>query len=79
MLRQVELIESVDQSNDPGMHQVLEGHMARQPLVDAAGDVAYLGKLFHENALTFRIVLDPLISIGGMFGHAAGLLSLKHR
>ncbi len=70
MLGQVELIESVDQPDDSGMNQVFEGHVAGQALVNAPGDVADLGKLIHENALAFGVILDALIGFGGLFGHA---------
>src|SRR6266478_2751382 len=71
VLREIELVESVDESDDAGMDQVFEGHVARQALVNAAGDVADLGKLFHQDALAFDVGLDGLIGGGGMFGHWA--------
>src|SRR5208282_2457491 len=45
LLGQIELVEGVDQSDDAGMNQVFEGHVAGQALVYAAGNVTNLGKL----------------------------------
>jgi hypothetical protein len=59
------------------MNQVFEGHMAGQPLVNAARDVADLGKLFQEDTLAFSIGLHQLIGFSGMFDHEGSLLSLN--
>src|SRR6202521_1468811 len=72
VLREIELIEGVDKPDDAGMDQVFEGHVAGQPVVNAAGDVTDLGKLFHEYPLAVGVGLDALIGVGGMFGHEAG-------
>jgi len=69
LLGQIELVEGVDQSDDAGMNQVFEGHVAGQALVYAAGNVTNLGKLVHKNALAFGVALDALIGFGGLFGH----------
>jgi len=75
VLGQIELVEGVDESEDAGIDQVFEGHVARQPIVNAAGDVADMGKLFHEHALAFGVGVDILIGVGEMFGHEVDLLS----
>jgi hypothetical protein len=69
LLGQIELVEGVDESDDACMDQVLEGHVAGQPLVNAAGDVADLGKLFQEDALAFGGFVNSLMAFRRMFGH----------
>src|SRR3981081_661130 len=72
VLGEIKLIERVDESDNAGMDQVFKGYVAGQPVVNAAGDVADLGQLFHKDTFAFGVGLDALIGVGGMFHHEAG-------
>ena len=59
VLGAVKLVERVDQSDHSGVHQVFERHVAGQPFVDAARQVADLGQLFQQDAVAFFFFVYP--------------------
>jgi len=46
MLAVIELVQGIHQTQDASVNQVFKWHMARQPFMDAARDIAHLRQLF---------------------------------
>ena len=66
----IELVERVDQSDDSRMHEIFERHMARQPFMDAAGQVADLRQLFEQDAVPLFLVLPGGVGLRGVLAHS---------
>ena len=56
LLAAIEFLQRIDQSNDPGMHEILQQHVTRQAIVYAAGDVTDLGQLLHQQPFPLVLV-----------------------
>ena len=75
MLAVIELLQRINQPQHAGMHQVFQGHVAGQAVVNPARDVTHLRQLFHQQTLAFIIVLPAGISPQACFGHGASVLN----
>src|SRR5580704_3587912 len=51
LLRAIELVERIDQSDHSRMHQILQRHMPGQALVNPARQITHLRQLFEQNAV----------------------------
>src|SRR5579872_4013708 len=70
VLGTVELVESIDESDHSRVHEIFEGHMARQPFVDAARKVADLRQLFEQDAVPLFLVLPGGVGLRGILAHS---------
>ena len=69
MFGAVELVERVHQSDYARVHQVFERHVPGQPLVDAARQVADLGQLFEQDAVSLFLFLPGGIGSRCILAH----------
>src|SRR5579875_1247069 len=65
----VVLAHRVHQADDARLHQIVERDVARQAIMDAAGDQMHLGQLFQQAALDLRgLIRAGLIGLGRSHG-----------
>ena len=79
LLAVIELREGVDQPHHPGRDQVVQLHMLRQPLMDAARQIAHRRQMLQQQALALRrrelraVLLLPQPLLGTGEGGCGGL------
>jgi hypothetical protein len=73
MFGQIEFVESVNEAEDTGVNQILEGNVTRQSLMNSSRDIANLWKLFHEDAFPFCIAPNGFTGCGSALGHKTRL------
>ncbi len=74
VLGQIELTERVDEADDTRMNQIFQRDVTRKVLVDAAREVAHLGKLLHQHAFALSVRGDTGIARDVMFDHEGSSL-----